>query len=267
MNNQIENILLRSYEITNDIIYKEECDNVELSDLLHISQVSLHRIQEQISAAYLLYVNGKWAAFEAIIRLCIEYSFQLSYIMINDTANRFGEYFRTYFIEMKKRQKQYFDTFNEHELDEKQVLKSNKYLDLRESLIRDYLKNCKTEMPKDVKKKTFFEICEILGSQNIYRGVYSRLSSTVHADADSLIDYIITECIENLKDKKQHAYLEVKEWMDSYLLIAIEIYLDTSSDFFKCFNLTDRNNKLYAISEDFIKIRDKCVSNFKILGS
>jgi hypothetical protein len=99
----IKDFLNNSYRITSGIIYEEDCGNTEICSIIHISQVMLHRLQEQINTAVQLLENGSWASLEAILRVCIEYSIQIAYLFEKNTKERFGKYFFGFFADMEKR--------------------------------------------------------------------------------------------------------------------------------------------------------------------
>lgn len=261
----IKEFLDESYKITKDLIYEEDCGNTEICSIIHISQVMLHRLQEQINTALQLLENGSWASLEAILRVCIEYSIQVAYLFEKDTKERFGKYFFGFFSDMEKRQKLMLDVYKDEPLLQKELEKSEQILKTRKELIKGYCSHCGIPILNE-EKSSFFQMCKDLGEEKLYRELYSRLSNVVHADADSLVDYILIYCIQHTEDKRHIAEIEVKEWMINYFLRVLLIYVSAYSMFLECFKLDNKLEEFKNLQEGFLTLYRKYAENFTIIG-
>jgi predicted nucleic-acid-binding Zn-ribbon protein len=260
----IKELLDESYKITKDLIYEEDCGNTEICSIIHISQVMLHRLQEQINTALQLLENGSWASLEAILRVCIEYSIQAAYLFEKDTKERFGKYFFGFFSDMEKRQKQMLDAYKDEPLVQKELEQSKQFLKIRKEIIEVYCSRC--GIPTLYEEKiSFFQMCKDLGEEKLYRELYSKLSNVVHADADSLIDYILMYCIQHPIDKRHTAEIEVKEWIIYYFLRVLLIYVSAYSMFLECFKLDNKLKEFDDLQKDFLALYRKYTENFTIL--
>ena len=116
-------------------------------------------------------------------------------------------------------------------------------------------------------KVSMFDMCDKLGEKQLYRGLYSRLSSTVHANADSLIDYIIFKSYTyDDEAKAKNAAKEVYEWMVYYFLSISEAYFSAFNLFLRCFSLDKINDRFQKIKDRFDLTNKKYLERLEIVG-
>jgi len=205
--------------LTSELIAIEDCPIAELAPVLHISQIALNRVHEQVKATLFLYQQGHWAAFEALSRVATEYCVRLEWLMQNDPRQTFGYYFFQYFAESKKYQlkhRKLLEQRNDHE-ELKYLAKAEKELAFREDAMRGYADFCGFTLSDDFPLKSVLSVFKQLDRTNDYRGLYSALSSQIHADAGSLVDYVITQCMEWPNELKAIQLEEVRTWMAYFL--------------------------------------------------
>lgn len=255
----IEHILKESFKLTEESIYVEDVGVAELGGIVSISKVMISRIQEQVWASYTLFRDGHWATFEVGARACLEYAIQVAYILNKDQKNRIGWYFGSHFSIAEKRQKQFKEVFSATGNQLKIHDQASSYLQTRNEVIRRYLLACGVQLDSTPPKVSLLNMCEDLDIVALYRGVYSRLSSTAHADAESLVDFIIVYLLDHKDrvDVQKKAADEVSDWMLYYLLIVLDLYFDALRIFQTCFEIRDMKIGLPQLEEQFSKIYEK----------
>lgn len=252
-------------DVTSDLIPLEDCPDEKLASTLHISQVMLTRAQEQAQASIELFLSGHWAAFEALSRISLEYSVQVSSLMSDDPRKTLGCYLGNHFQEMKKRQKQMRDIFVT-EGDEKGLHELEKHHDqmlYRQELVSGYATFCGFKLIQETKRATTLDTFKTLGKAKLYRGLYSVLSSQVHADAESLVDYIVVHCVQRPDEEKDIAAQEMYHWMLHFLINLIAAYIEASIWFTRCFSLDNKTFRLEEISQQVSTLEKQYSRNFQ----
>lgn len=252
-------------DVTSDLIPIEDCPNRELAPALHISQVMLARTQEQAQAAIELFISGHWAAFEALSRISLEYSIRFSSLMKDDPRLTLGEYLGNHFLEMEKRQRlmrtALVEASDEHALLE--LDRAGQHLRFRQKLVNGYADFCGFSLTQGRKDATTLERFRALGKTRLYRGLYSVLSSQVHADAESLIDYIVIHCVQRTDEERDIAAQEVHHWMAHFLINLIGANIEACESFASRFMLSDISRQLQEIRSRFVEIENNYSLQFQ----
>lgn len=252
-------------DVTSELIPLEDCPNEQLASTLHISQVMLTRAQEQALASIELFLAGHWAAFEALSRISLEYSIQVSSLMSDDPRKTLGCYLGNHFQEMKTRQKQMRDIIVT-EGDEKALHELDNHHDqmlYRHELASGYAAFCGFKLMQEKKRATAQDKFRALGKAKLYRGLYSVLSSQVHADAESLVDYIVVHCVQRSDEERDIAAQEMYHWMLHFLINLIAAYIEASIRFTKRFSLDNKTLRLEEISQKVSTLEKKYSQNFQ----
>lgn len=252
-------------EATSELIPIEDCPNEELAPVLHISQVMLARAQEQAHASIELFLSGHWAAFEALSRISLEYSVRFSGLMNDDPRKTLGSYLGGHFLEMEKRQGQMRDTLiatgDEHAL--RQLDSARQHMLLRQELVNAYANFCGFSLTQGKKNSSVFDHFNALGKADLYRGLYSVLSSQVHADAESLVDYIVIHCVQRTDEERDIAAQEMYHWMAHFLVKLIVAYVEACSGFARRFSMDTMSRQLEEIHHRVAEIEGKYSNDFR----
>lgn len=247
---------------TSDLIPIEDCPDEDLAPVLHISQVMLSRAQEQASASIELFLSGHWAAYEALSRISLEYSVQLSALMNDDPRKTLGQYLGGHFLNMEKRQKQMHDILNtsgdSHALKEHD--RARQHMNFRREIVGQYANASGFSLTQDKPNPSTFDNFKSLGKEQVYRSLYSVLSSQVHADAESLVDYILIHCVQRTDEERDIAAQEMYHWMAHFLVKLISAYVEACERFAKRFSLeeisrclTDIRDRITLIEREYSK--------------
>jgi len=250
---------------TSELIPIEDCPNEELAPVLHISQVMLARAQEQAQASVQLFLSGHWAAFEALSRISLEYSIRFSALMNDDPRTTFGNYLGAHFVEMEKRQRQMRDTLvakgDAHAL--RQLDSARQDMLFRQKLVNGYANFCGFSLAQGKANPSAFDHFDSLGKASLYRGLYSVLSSQVHADAESLVDYIITHCVQRTDEERDIVAQEVYHWMAHFLVKLVAAYVDACEGFARRFSLDGMSYQLSEVHHQMAEIEVRYSHSFQ----
>lgn len=252
-------------DLTSDLIPVEDCPDEELAPVLHISQVMLNRAQEQTRASIELFLSGHWAAFEALSRISLEYSIQFSALMNSDPRKTLGQYLGDHFLDMERRQKQMRDVLiassDAHRL--RELDGAQRQMLARRQLVSGYADFCGFSLTQNKQKSRAFDYFNSLGKAHLYRGLYSVLSSQVHADAESLIDYIVNHCVLRTEEERGIAAQELHHWMAHFLVKIVGAYVEACEGLARCFSFEDISQHLEKISLRVAAIDSRYSAHFK----
>jgi hypothetical protein len=252
-------------DATSELIPIEDCPNEELAPVLHISQVMLARAQEQAYASIELFLSGHWAAFEALSRISLEYSVRFSALMNDDPRKTLGSYLGGHFLEMEKRQGQMRDTLvaagDEHALH--QLDSARQHMLLRQELVNAYANFCGFSLMQGKMNPRAYDHFNALGKASLYRGLYSVLSSQVHADAETLVDYIVIHCVQRTDEERDIAAQEMHHWMAHFLVKLIAAYVEACNGFARRFSLDSMSRQLEEMHRRVTEIEDRYSNDFR----
>lgn len=251
-------------EATSELIPIEDCPNEELAPVLHISQVMLARAQEQAQASIELFLSGHWAAFEALSRISLEYSIRFSALMNDDPRKTLGSYLDGHFMEMEKRQRQMRDALtaegDDHSL--RQLDSARQHMLFRRELVNAYANFSGFSLAGGARYSAFNHFDE-LGKASLYRGLYSVLSSQVHADAESLVDYIVIHCVQRTDEERDIAAQEMYHWMAHFLVKLIAAYVEACKGFAQRFSLDSMSRQLDEVHRRVVEIEGRYSNDFR----
>lgn len=255
-----------SVEVTAEPIAIEDCPDKDLAPVLHISQVMLARAQEQAHASIELFLSGHWAAFEALSRISLEYSIRFSALMNDDPRKTLGNYLGGHFVEMEKRQKHAHDTLVAEGDGQmlRQLDRDRQHMQFRRELVNGYADFCGFSLTQGKKNFSAFDHFDAVGKASLYRGLYSVLSSQVHADAESLVDYIVIHCVQRTDGERDIAAQEVYHWMLHFLVKLIAAYVDACEGFSRRFSLDGMSRLLDEVHHRVTEIEGRYNDDFRL---
>jgi hypothetical protein len=158
------------------------------------------RVHEQYSACAICYFTGAWASVEVLTRVVLESAANTVYVSQNPTQ-RLPRYLAHYFeTEGKKVQRQQIYgrqlTTEEKGLVDEAIAIGTSGLSSRRKLLEQILRNDQLTIDgAEEWPASTFDLFRAIGWEAIYRDLYSTLSSQVHNDADSYVDYIIATAV------------------------------------------------------------------------
>ena len=185
--------------------------------------------------------------------------------MNDDPRKTLGSYLGAHFVEMEKRQRQMKDVLvkagDEHRLRELDSAREDMLF--RQKLVNEYASFCCFSLTRDNKKSSASDHFEALGKASLYRGLYSVLSSQVHADAESLVDYIFIYCVQRSDEERDVAALEMYHWMKHFLVALISAFVEACSGFARRFSLERISHQLEKVRCEVIEIELRYSLDFR----
>lgn len=214
------------------------------------------RIFEHVAGVITCYYTGCWSSVEVLTRIAIESSINLLYITSasGNRVTRLGEYLSDYFDYSKKSQEKAKSFLPERRLGEDEDRSSIDYfrniLEHRRTVIQAV---CKAEgIPFGIPgwPANVFERFKQSGHEQEYRTIYSALSSEVHNDASSLVDYIITKSLLNQNETEEIAAVETLFWIRHYTYTALEWYVKSLESLTASLEMIDAQQALTSLKDD-----------------
>jgi hypothetical protein len=223
----------------------------------------LHRIFEHEESIIISFFTGAWASVEILARVVMESSVNVMYILDRDRAARLIQYFKYYFKNTKTSINRYMKLIESASDSDKAELKkvgerNRSILKRREESLFHVLKldniHSKTSTPWP---NSVYNKFEVLGLELDYRTYYASLSSQVHDDADSLIDYILSQSIQvsDVSDKNI-ATKEIFNWIRLYSYLGLKYFTIAASKYSHAYGLTNSQQYSKSTENSIIDIID-----------
>jgi hypothetical protein len=244
--------------------------NIEEKDLGRLSSEEptwvillsmLHRVFENTEGVIISYFTGCWSSVEILARVVMESSVNVMYVLDCNKSDRLTQYLNYYFNECEKRINKYLNEIDSIPDSEKTDFfqaaeRSRKILKERKKYLFKILKTDNIHSNTDKSSwLNAYDRFKYFNLQVDYRQYYSTLSSQVHNDAESLIDYILFKSIQGIDNNIK--VKEVHNWIRLYSYIALKYLSLATSKYSAAYGLD--NSKQYAehIEETVIIILNK----------
>ncbi len=195
------------------------------------------RAHDHAAAAVVCHFTGIWASMEVVVRATIESAVTVIFVTQAERKMRLGQYLADYFAHAKK-------DLNRCEMS-KWAVQARNDLATREKIVRDVAVQLGIPFDAAGWPSKVIDRFKNAGLESDYRHIYCALSSQVHSDADTLIDWIIWRlAIEKSIEAEGMLKTEMLYWMRVYFYSGIRYYVIAA----KCFSTA------YALGEGIFRL-------------
>jgi len=208
--------------------------------------VMLHRVFELCEGCFITFITGSWASTEITVRSVMEAAVTVMYISSRDREKRLVQYL-THFWNNERALNQKRLTMaakldknlkDAHEWSATSNIETN---DFREEFINSILRHEGfTSTVEDGWPASIYNRFVELGLETDYRTIYSFLSSEVHNDANSLVDYMIYTSVPD-KIITDFASKEIYLMDRLYLYMGLKYFVDSACKFANAYQFENMN--------------------------
>jgi len=177
----------------------------------------LDRVYDHAAASVVTYFTCSWASLEVLVRVTIEAATTVLYITNCDRDLRLGQYLTHHFVSTRKAAERSDPSVRSEGL---------KNLDWREHFIRQVAAHEGIPLDAIGWPSKVIDRFKAVGMETEYRHLYAVLSGQAHNDADSLIDFVITQCFAGHESSViDIAAKELQYWIRFYLYSGLRYYV------------------------------------------
>ena len=202
----------------------------------------LNRVFEHCEGSFLTFITGAWATTEVAVRAVMEAAVTLMYITTKERQKRLLQYL-TYFWENERKLNQKRLSMADRLTPELQSAHKKAAIynigtnETREKLINQILQEA--GFPTTTEPgwpSAIYDRFSALNLESDYRTIYSHLSSEVHNDANSLVDYMIYKALGE-KFTQEAATQEIYLRVRLYLYYSLKYCIDAACYFISSYDL------------------------------
>jgi len=236
----VHSITLESAEQNSDLESRQ--DWLVLRDMYE-------RAHEHTAGAVTCITIGNVASAEALCRTSLESSITLHYVSVNDIFTVVAGYFQSYIVSEKEQNRKWHNSIEASGFDESVQLAHRAELNKKESALKRYQTTLgawldqigSVSLGSSPKWPSVFDRFKEIGKELSYRTVYAALCSQSHADAEDIINHLMSRLLssDTSARKDYHKMLQREnEWFSTLMIaFAIEEYIEATAMFLGKFNI------------------------------
>lgn len=207
------------------------------------------RAHEHTYCAATCLKRGNAASAEALCRVSLEASITLSYVSQNDLLPTISAYFQEYLTSEEKQNKIWRGSIDSSPHDSRvkaahflELSNKEKAIEVYRQILNEWLaEGNAAPLDKSFKFPNIFERFKDTGKELSYRTVYAALCSQSHADAEDIINFLMSRLIPQGSIERKKYYRNIKReniWFSTFMvIIAISEFIEATSMYLGKFNI------------------------------
>ncbi|MEA3273875.1 MAG: DUF5677 domain-containing protein [Pseudomonadota bacterium] len=207
------------------------------------------RSHEHTEGAVSCLTMGNVASAEALCRTSLESSVTLYYVSVNDIIPAVAGYFQRYIDSEKEQNRKWHNSIEASVFDDAVKSAHRAELAKKDSALEQYERELgawlhqtsNVSLATSPQWPNIFDRFKEIGKELSYRTVYAALCSQSHADAEDILNHLMSRLIpSNTFDRDQYHKMLQREnaWFSSFMVvIAIKEYIEATAMFLGKFNI------------------------------